>query len=60
MVEEVKNNRVYTIEGNTSCKVKRKNYSIKSLYINSYARPKYESEIVEKEDVLLKGIDVSS
>lgn len=60
MVEKVKNNRVYTIEGNVSYKVKRKNYSLKSLYINSYARPKYESEVIEKESTVLKGIDVSS
>lgn len=50
IIEDVKDGRIYTIEGNTSNKaelvtnggcVARKSYSINSKYIHSFARPNY-------------------
>lgn len=51
IIEDVRDGKIYTIEGNTSNKaelvtnggcVARKSYSINSKYIHSFARPKYK------------------
>ena len=51
IIEEVKDGKIYTIEGNTSNEaeliinggtVAKKSYDLGSKYIHSYARPKYE------------------
>ena len=41
IVEEVKDGKVYTIEGNTSDSCARRNYDINSLDIMGYGTPKY-------------------
>lgn len=62
IIEKVDNNRIYTIEGNTSDKaeliinggqVAKKSYLKSSKYIHSYARPKYDKEeqITEENNV---------
>lgn len=52
IIEEVKDGKIYTIEGNTSNEaeliinggtVAKKSYNLGSKYIHSYARPKYEA-----------------
>lgn len=52
IIEEVKDGKIYTIEGNTSNEaeliinggtVAKKSYDLNSKYIHSYARPKYEA-----------------
>lgn len=53
IIEKVDNERIYTIEGNTSNEaelivnggqVAKKSYDLGSKYIHSYARPKYDKE----------------
>ena len=53
IVEEIRDNRIYTIEGNTSNQaelivnggtVAKKSYSLESRYIHSFARPKYNEQ----------------
>lgn len=53
IIEEVKDGKIYTIEGNTSNAaelivnggtVAKKSYAINSQYIHSFARPNYEQE----------------
>lgn len=44
IVEKVKDNKVYTIEGNKSNMVKRSSYGLSSKSIYGYMRPKYEAE----------------
>ncbi len=58
IVTSVSASAVSTIEGNTSDKVARRSYSMKSKYIIGYARPKYddcyETYKVQKGDSLWK------
>ncbi len=60
IVEDVRDNKIYTIEGNTSNKaglvanggcVARKTYAINSTYIHSFARPKY----IDVPDIRIKA-----
>lgn len=44
LVEKVANGRVYTIEGNTSEMVARRDYSLSYGYIVGYGRPAFDSE----------------
>lgn len=44
LVEKVENGRVYTIEGNTSEMVARRDYSLSYSYIVGYGRPAFDSE----------------
>lgn len=41
IVKDVKNNRIYTIEGNSSNKVSKREYSISDKCINGYYRPNW-------------------
>ena len=41
IVKDVKNNRIYTIEGNSSNKVSKREYSISDRCINGYYRPNW-------------------
>lgn len=59
IVEEVKDGKIYTIEGNTSNAselivnggtVAKKSYDLNSRYIHSYARPKYNEENGENSE----------
>lgn len=47
IVEHVQNGTLHTIEGNTSNKVARKTYSLASVYILGYGRPKFDPEVAD-------------
>ena len=49
LVEKVTKTKVYTIEGNTSNKVARREYALSSSKILGYGRPAYDAVIVEPQ-----------
>lgn len=70
IIEEAKEGRIYTIEGNTSNAaelivnggtVAKKSYAINSAYIHSFARPKYDenNDVNSEENILTNEITYS-
>jgi len=59
IVEEVKDGKVHTIEGNRSDKVQRFVYDLDSWQIYGYAQPKYEENSSEDEEVVISTVTYS-